>query len=480
MSERVLAGLKPEKVFEFFEAISEIPRGSGNTDMISAYCVEFAKSRGLEYVSDSLGNVIIFKPASSGMENSLPVIIQGHLDMVCEKVHGSNHDFLNDGLKLYVDGDNVRAKDTTLGGDDGIAVAMALALLDSNNLRHPPLEIVLTVDEEVGMDGVMGIDTSVLHGKRMINIDSEAEGYLWASCAGGKRVDILLPSQSVKNDKPTYEITVDGLHGGHSGEEIHHGYANSSNLLGKLLAELLKKVKFNISDIVGGTMDNAITREASCLICTDDVHSVKKITDEFLCEMKKEYAGIDDGIRITVKEAQKALECFDDTGTAALAGLLSSFPFGIVKMSNEIEGLVQTSLNLGILRRKDNCTEFGFAVRSCKNNERDELCDRIISLGEKYGAKATTHGEYPAWEFMKESAMRKVMKTVFKRLFDKELIVTAVHAGLECAVFSKKISGLDCVSIGPDMRGIHSPEERLSISSTERTWRFLTETLAEL
>lgn len=480
MSERILAGLKPEKVFEYFEKISEIPRGSGNTDMISSYCVEFAKSKGLEYVSDELGNVIIFKPASKGKESSPPVIIQGHLDMVCEKVHGSEHDFFKDGLKLFVDGDFVRAKETTLGGDDGIAVAMALALLDDNSLCHPPLEIVLTVDEEVGMDGVVGIDTSVLSGKRMINIDSEAEGYLWASCAGGKRVDILLPYETVENAKPTYEILIDGLHGGHSGEEIHHGYANSSNLLGQLLEEMLKSVKFNVSDIVGGTMDNAITRDSSCRICTDDILAVKDCADKFLSAVKEKYKGIDEGIRITVMETRKDSECFTEKSTAALAGLLSSFPHGIVKMSDEIEGLVQTSLNLGILRRKDNCTEFGFAVRSSKNNERDELCDRIIALGKKFGAKSTTHGEYPAWEFKKTSDMRNVMVETFGELFGKELVVTAVHAGLECAVFSEKIKDLDCVSIGPDMRGIHSPEERLSISSTERTWRFLTEVLAKL
>lgn len=480
MSERVLAGLKPEKVFGFFEKISEIPRGSGNTDMISSYCEEFAKKKGFDYVRDELGNIIIFKPASKGMENSEPIIIQGHLDMVCVKVHGSEHDFFKDGLKLFVDGDFVRAKETTLGGDDGIAVAMALALLDDDSLRHPPLEVVFTVDEEVGMDGVRGIDTSVLKGKRMINIDSEAEGCLWASCAGGKRVDVLLPCKFIENARPTYEILIDGLHGGHSGEEIHHGYANSSNLLGQLLAQMLESVDFNVSDIAGGTMDNAITRDSSCRICTDDISAVKNCADKFLSDIKEKYAGIDDGIAITVRETEKAAECFSGECTASLAGLLSSFPHGIVKMSDEINGLVQTSLNLGILRMKECCVEFGFAVRSSKNNERDELCEKLITLGEKYGAKSTTHGEYPAWEFNKTSEMRDIMVDVFKELFNKELVVTAVHAGLECAVFCEKIKALDCVSIGPDMRGIHSPEERLSISSTERTWRFLTETLARL
>lgn len=480
MSERILAGLKPEKVFEYFENISAIPRGSGNTEQISAYCADLAERKGLKYIKDELGNVVIFKPASKGMEGSEPVIIQGHLDMVCEKVHGSTHDFKKDGLKLIVEDDIVRADGTTLGGDDGIAVAMALALIDSDDLKHPALEVVLTVDEEVGMDGAVGIDTSVLSGRRMINIDSEAEGYLWASCAGGKRVDILLPSKMIPNTAPTYKIVIDGLHGGHSGEEIHHGYANSSNLMGELLAEMLKVGSFNVATIAGGTMDNAITRESACRICTGDIAPFAACAERFLADTKKKYAGVDDGICITVKEVDKVGECFDSDSTAALAGLLSSFPSGVVKMSSEIEGLVQTSLNLGILRRKGDCTEFGFAVRSNKNNERDELCERIINIGKEYGATATTHGEYPAWEFKKTSTMRDTMVEVFRELFDKELVVTAVHAGLECAVFSGKMKDLDCVSIGPDMNGIHSPEERLSISSTERTWNFLVKTLERL
>ncbi len=480
MSERVLAGLKPEKVFEYFENISAIPRGSGNTEQISSYCAALAASKGLKYIKDGLGNVVIFKPASKGMESSEPVIIQGHLDMVCEKVHGSTHDFKKDGLKLIVDGDFVHADGTTLGGDDGIAVAMALALIDSDDLKHPPLEVVLTVDEEVGMDGAVGIDTSVLSGKRMINIDSEAEGYLWASCAGGKRVDILLPFKMTANSAPTYEIVIDGLHGGHSGEEIHHGYANSSNLMGELLARMLKAGSYNVASIVGGSMDNAITRESVCCICADDIAPLAACADSFLAELKVKYAGIDDGIRISIKECDKSAECFDDESTAALAGLLSSFPAGIVKMSSEIKGLVQTSLNLGILRRKGDCTEFGFALRSNKNNERDELCERIINLGKAFGATATTHGEYPAWEFKKTSTMRDTMVEVFRELFDKELVVTAVHAGLECAVFSGKMKDLDCVSIGPDMNGIHSPEEKLSISSAARTWDFLVRTLERL
>lgn len=330
------------------------------------------------------------------------------------------------------------------------------------------------------MDGAVGIDTSVLSGKRMINIDSEAEGYLWASCAGGKRVDILLPFKKTANSAPTYEIVIDGLHGGHSGEEIHHGYANSSNLMGELLARMLKAGSYNVASIVGGSMDNAITRESVCRICADDIAPLAACADSYLAELKVKYAGIDDGIRISIKEYDKSVECFDDESTAALAGLLSSFPAGIVKMSGDIKGLVQTSLNLGILRRKGDCTEFGFAVRSNKNNERDELCERIINLGKAFGATATTHGEYPAWEFKKTSTMRDTMVEVFRELFDKELIVTAVHAGLECAVFSGKMKDLDCVSIGPDMNGIHSPEERLSISSTERTWNFLVKTLERL
>lgn len=474
----VLSGLNPEKVFDFFEKICLIPHGSGNTTAIRDYCVEFAKARNLKVYTDEAENVVIYKNGSAGRENESPVIIQGHTDMVCQKDETSSINFLTDGLELMINGDFICAKGTTLGGDDGIAVAMALALLDSDEYSHPPLEIVFTTDEETGMNGAMALDTSVLCGKRMLNLDSEAEGTLWVSCAGGARVDIALENEIVSNDKPTYAITVSNLHGGHSGAEIHNGYENANKVMGRILAGLKNEADLNIISIGGGSADNAITRECTCVITSDcDIVAKAEKIGKDICESIK---STDPYAIVKVIETEKAETCFDDKSTDNIINLLNELPSGVIRMSENIEGLVETSLNIGVLQTNGKKVDYCFAVRSSVDSRKEELCRSLHEIASKYPCNVVMGSEYPAWEFKEDSALRDKMAEIYKDMFGKEMIVTAIHAGLECGLFCGKIKGLDCVSFGPDMFDIHTSAERLSISSTERVWKYLLKVLEEI
>lgn len=467
---RILEGIKPEKVFKYFEEISAIPRGSGNTDKIRDYCVDFAKERNLKYITDDAGNIIIYKPACQSVDSET-VIIQGHLDMVWEKDDTSTINFETDGLVLAVDGDYIHANGTTLGGDDGIAVAMGLALLDSDVIKHPPLEIVFTADEEVGMTGAEGLDASALKGKRMINLDSEAEGVLWVSCAGGVRADILFDAEFEENDKNTFEITVSGLHGGHSGAEIHKGYANANKVMGCLLEKLMSKCDFNICDINGGTMGNAITRDCKCIVSSDA--DICKAVSEISKEIADDYKDNDPDIILSAAVCDTSKKTMTKSSSDAVINLLNELPSGVIAMSGEIEGLVETSLNLGILKTENNTVSFEFSVRSGKDSEREKLCNTLCEICKNNSCKIDFRSPYPAWEFKPDSTLRDTMSSVYREMYGKEMEITAIHAGLECGIFCGKIEGLDCVSLGPDMFDIHTPKERLSISSCERVWKYL-------
>lgn len=477
---RILKGLKPENVFTFFEEISAVPRGSGHTSQIRKYLEVFALQRGLKYVSDSADNVVIFKPASKGRESEKPVIIQGHIDMVWEKDSSSNINFETDGLELEVNGDFVSAKGTTLGGDDGVAVAMGLALLDSDDISHPPLEIVFTSDEETGMDGAVALDTSVLEGKRMLNLDSEAEGTLWVSCAGGARADVSLEAEyeSCVADA-MIKIKVSGLHGGHSGAEIHKGYANANKIMGRLLTELKEKTDFRIADIYGGTADNAITRDSCCVIASNDekIKDYIKSIGDAVC---REIENTDPEACVCVDECDKCEKIMNAESTSKLIALLNELPSGVIAMSKDIEGLVETSLNLGVLKHNDGVIDYCFSVRSSKDDEKAKLCDRLKEIADNFSCKIKFSSEYPAWEFKQDSELRDTMAKIYSDMFGKEMTVTAIHAGLECGLFCGKIKGLDCVSFGPDMFDIHTPSEKLSISSTERVWNYLLKVLEKI
>ena len=477
----VLSELQPRKVFDFFEQLCAIPHGSGNTKQISDFCVEFAKKRGLRYYQDELNNVVIFKDASAGCEKAEPVILQGHLDMVCKKEDDSDFDFSRDGLKLIIDGDWLTADGTTLGGDDGAAVAMALAVLDSDELVHPAIEAVFTIDEETGMEGAAGLDTSILRSRRMINIDSEDEGVLTVSCAGGCRANCVLPvTRDVCNSRQ-YRITISGLLGGHSGIEIDRGRASSNQLMGRLLSAAAKRTALRIADIFGGTLDNVIPSLTWADVAVDDPAALEAVISEYLAIFRNEYATADPGINITLEEKSEcnaAAVTADDT--ARMINALLILPYGVQAMSADIAGLVQTSLNLGVLHMTGDACELSFSIRSSIASQKRMLIERVEAIISLLGGSVTLYGDYPAWEYRHSSPLRDVMISTWADMYGIEPKVEAIHAGLECGLFGGKIADLDAVSCGPNMRDVHSPQERLSISSTARMWDYLCEVLKKL
>ena len=468
----ILDGLKPERVMHYFEEICAIPHGSGNTGMISDYCVNVAKQLGLAVSKDNYNNVIIRKPASKGYESHATVILQGHLDMVCEKEADCPIDFEKDCLSLKVDGDFVYADGTTLGGDDGIAIAMVLAILEDNTVTHPPLEALFTTDEETGMYGAEGLDTSVLCGKTLINIDSEEEGILTVGCAGGARVDIKIPLAKGETDMPCYRVSLGGLKGGHSGAEIDKGRLNSNITMGRFL----KSLPFNyiIGDICGGLKDNAIPRSTEAVIFCDG--DIKSAADKFVAQSKVE---TDPELRVTV-ESISGTACFDTESSKKITDFLCEVPNGIQTMSADIEGLVQTSLNMGVLKVEDEKLCMTIAARSSVNAEKYELLEKLEKLTAKFGGTYSSHAHYPAWEYRKVSPLRDTMVEVYEKLYSKTPKVEAIHAGLECGLFSDKIDGLDAVSFGPNLYDIHTTRERMSVKSVGRTYQYLLEVLKAL
>ncbi len=468
----ILNGLSPERVMYYFEEICKIPHGSGNTDKISDFCVDFAKKHSLEVIKDEYNNVIIKKPASIGYENHPTVILQGHLDMVCEKEPDCAIDFSSDGLSLRVDGDFVSATDTTLGGDNGIAVAMVMAILEDKTAIHPPIEALFTTDEETGMYGAEGLDVSALSGKMLINIDSEDEGVLTVGCAGGARADIELSLTKVAVNAPCYRITLDGLIGGHSGAEIDKGRLNSNVTLAKFIKSL--PFSYNIINIHGGLKDNAIPRASEAIIACNE--NPADFADAFI---KANKVDTDAGLSVKV-EAATATEAFDNESSIRIVDFLCTVPNGIQSMSRDIEGLVQTSLNLGVLKTEDYSLKATFAVRSSVNTEKYELLDRLKVTAESFGGSYNSHAHYPAWEYRKISPLRDTMANVYENMYGVAPKIEAIHAGLECGLFSDKIDGLDAVSFGPNLYDIHTTRERMSISSVERTFDYLKEVLKAL
>ena len=481
MNERRLAGLEPAKVFEYFEQICAIPHGSGNTKAISDYLVAFAKAHGLEYRQDELNNVILFQEGTCGMENHAPVILQGHMDMVCEKDEDCPINMDTDGLDVTHDGEYVFAKGTTLGGDDGIAVAFALALLDDKTIAHPPLEVVITVDEETGMEGATGIDLSELKGRTLINIDSEEEGIFTVSCAGGARGTISMPVTRRAVYGPCVRLTVEGLQGGHSGVEIHKNRANANKVMGELLSRIQKLMPLCLTKFSGGSKDNAIPRSCSVTLVAMGSHidRINGVAEELEKEIRENYD--EPQVRIYGDDVDAiGGNALPTDLTAKVIGLLCAAPNGVQAWSQDIAGLVQTSLNLGVAQLEKEQLRLTFAVRSSVNSEKRELLNQLAKLAEFNEASYSEMGDYPAWEYRKESGLRDTMVEVYRDMFDKEPEVVAIHAGLECGILSDKLPGLDCVSIGPEMHDIHTSRERLGIASTKRTWEFLLEILKRL
>lgn len=465
-------------VFRYFEKICAIPHGSGNMEPLSDYCLRFARENDLQVIRDNAKNVVIYKPGTKGYENAEPIILQGHLDMVCQKKEDAKIDFATDGIETYTDGDFIKAKGTTLGADDGIAVSMIMAVLASRDLPHPPIEAVFTTDEEIGMIGAKELDCSVLKGRKMINLDSEEAGILTVSCAGGSDFKLFLPIDKtvVHGTKICLEIT--DLKGGHSGVDIDKHRINADILAGRILNYAKKAADFHIIKLDGGSKGNAIPFCCKAELVAKDAESFINIMKNYISVVKNEISDREENcsIRLTAE----AIGDFEVLNTAArdkLIHLLLTTPNGVVDMSAQIDGLVETSLNLGILATRENGIVLQYALRSNKASALDFLEDRLTAFASYNGCDSEISCRYEPWEFKKDSPMQRLYADAFSEKFGREPKIAAIHAGLECAVFAQKIEGLDCISIGPDMFDVHTVNERLSISSATETFELLCELL---
>lgn len=481
---KILQNLEPKAVFQYFEEISNIPRGSGNEKGISDYLLNFGKELGLESIQDEALNVIIKKPGTPGYENAPTVIIQGHMDMVCEKNNGVEHDFEKDPLKLRIVDDYIYATDTTLGADNGIAVAYAMAILASNDIPHPPIEVLLTTDEETGMSGAMAIKKENLQGKILINLDNEEEGYLLVSCAGGVRSTATLKVDEQEiGSKKLIKINISGLKGGHSGMDIIKERGNSNKILGRVLKGLLREVKFNLVSLNGGSKNNAIPREAEAIIAVNpnDENTAIEVINNWNNIIENELRAQDPGLKIEASITDsKTCKEFTDESTKKVVDLLYIYPNGINTKSTEIEGLVESSTNLGVLTTKDGVVEFDSAIRSSIPSLKEEIVLRSKTIVELLGGKFETTSDYPGWEYDPNSKVRDICQKVHKDMYGKEAKIVAIHAGVECGLFNEKLGNLDMISFGPNLYDVHTPDEHMSISSVKNCYEYLLGILKEI
>ena len=477
----VLKDLNPSLVFKYFEQISQIPRGSGNEKEISEFLVNFAKELNLEVIQDEHLNVIIRKPSTAGYENCPGVILQGHMDMVCEKNKDIDHDFEKDPIKLRIVDDMIYASGTTLGADNGIAVAMSLAVLASNDLAHPALEVLITSNEEAGMTGATGLDGSLLKGEYIINLDSEEEGFLLVSCAGGNRSYVTLPLtyKNIEDNKQAFMIEVKGLLGGHSGMDIIKQRANSNVTMGRILN--LLDVDFDLVEVNGGSKNNAIPRECEAIVAVnkDQVETLKANVAKIEEILKNEFKTTDPGLQVAISEATADKAITDECKAKAIL-LLNFIPNGIQTVSKDIEGLVESSSNLGVVKTSNDTMSFESAVRSSVATLRENINAKTKLLCDTVNASFENTDGYPAWEYAKDSKLEHICVDVYEKLNGKKPVITAIHAGLECGLLLDKMKGAQAISMGPDMFEVHTPNEHLSISSVKNVYEYLLEVLRSM
>ena len=455
----------------YFLEFSKIPRPSGYTDKIADYLTDFAKGHGLEYSRDKFNNIVIKKPATAGRENSPTVIIQGHTDIVAVKDEGVAVDMTREGVVCYRDGDFLRARGTSLGADDGVAIAYGLALLASDNISHPALEVLLTSDEETSLVGATNMDASVISGRMLINIDSDEEGVFTVGCAGGARCDITLPVKRELGFERSFEISLLGCAGGHSGIEIDKGRTNAIVALAKAI-RLIPDAR--LISIVGGVADNAIPTSCTAKISASEI-PYGKINDYFEKIKENECA-----LEFYVKEISCEMPPMTAEGSALALDLIINEKCGVIKMSCDIEGLVETSANIGIVKTDEDGVSLTISVRSSKNGEKRRVIEEIGKIAEEHSAKCSSRGEYPAWEYKSDSPLRDAACEVYREAYGKDPKVITIHAGLECGIFADKLEGLDSISLGPDNYDIHTTAEHLSIPSFLRVWEYLKALLAKI
>ena len=476
--EYIVQGYEPKKLFEFFEEICAIPHGSGNEAAIAQYLVDFAKARGLACHRDAVNNVFIKAPATKGLEDRPAILLQGHTDMVCEKNNDTEHDFTKDGLKLFVEDGWLGAKGTTLGGDDGIAVAMMMAILDGQT-PHPAVECLFTVEEEVGLLGAESFDYSLVSASRMINMDSEDEACVTAGCAGGLRTDLAIPVGYTEAKGTALKISIGGLAGGHSGADVHRGRANANKLMGRMLLALSKECDFKLCSIEGGSKDNAIPRECVAVVCGQDLTLVPAKLAKLSAELAAEMCAEDAGFGVQCAAVALPAVCLDKESTARVICAIATVASGVLAMSNNIEGLVEYSRNLGIIRTEQGSVHLTLSSRSAIESQLDASINELDALATLCAGSARHHSRYPGWSYAKESPIRDEYLAAYAALFGKTPEVSVIHAGLECGIIRSRLPEMDMISVGPNMRNIHSPDERLDLASCARFWQVISYILSK-
>ncbi len=463
---------------KYFQEISKIPRGSGNRKAISDYLTKFGQDLGLKTIQDEELNVIIYKDGTGSSKDA--IILQGHFDMVCEKNSDSNHDFLNDEIKLIVDGDFIHADNTTLGADNGVAIAYAMEILASNDLKHPPLEVVFTADEETGMFGAHGLDMSLFSAKKMINIDNEEEGVFVVSCAGGQRVDVEVPVKFSSNnsDFVAYELKISGLLGGHSGIDCDKERANSNKLMARVALEISKKTDFNIISINGGAQDNAIPREAFLKVLVPKNFDINEVAKNMLETFKNEFSATDKNINLEVLKTEFSNSLSREDSMKVINSILL-MPSGIMNMNKAIN-IPETSTNLGVVITESDKVILRSALRSAKASRLGLMADTMVSLAHRVEGVCNVNKPYPGWEYKDESDLRDLFVSTYKELTGKDAVVEGIHAGLECGIFASKIDGIDIIAVGPDIFDPHTPKEKFDYKSMQRTFDLIKVVLEKL
>lgn len=476
--ERLLKGLNPERVFYYFEEITKIPRGSGNEKQVSDYLFNLAKSKNWDVVQDDYLNIIIKKPASKGYENAPVVMLQGHMDMVCEKNENVEHDFEKDPIKLRIIDGNIYATETTLGADNGIALAYALAILDSDDLAHPPLEVLFTIDEEKGMTGVEKVDGSIFKSRYLLNLDSEEEGVFTCGCAGGGETIFKIPVKVQEIEKSAYKLSVKGLLGGHSGMEIHKERGNANKILGRVLYGLFDQI--DLVSIGGGSKGNAIPREAHAVITTDNIEDVKRMLVEWNEILKNEYSFTDPSVNIEMVDLNCKMHPLDRSVFKKVVSAINMIPTGVLTRSTAID-LVISSNNLGIVAQDEQfITLFNMARSSVNTLMTHNIFFVMKQIGDALNIECSRGGFYPGWEYAKESKIRDICIETYKEMYGKEPIFGAIHAGVECGLLMGKVKGLDAISMGPSIYDAHSPNEHMNIESVGNVYNLLCKILESI
>ncbi len=473
-----LSQLSPQPLWDIFAKVCSIPHPSYHEEALAKHIVEWAQEKGIHAERDEVGNILLRKPATKGMENRKAVALQAHLDMVPQKNNDTVHDFTKDPIQPFIENGWVKARGTTLGADNGIGLASALAVIADDSVAHGPLEVLLTMTEETGMAGAFGLQPNWLQSEILINTDSETEGEIYMGCAGG--IDftstLALTREAVPAGYTTLKLTLKGLKGGHSGADIHLGLGNASKLLARFLAEHADSLGLRLLDFTGGTLRNAIPREAiaTLAIAAENVDALKAATQEFLATIQFELSAVEKKIALVVEAAHSDAKVLNADSQSRFLALLNATPNGVIRMSDDVKGVVETSLNVGVVTMKDDEVAINCLIRSLIDSGKEYVVSMLDSLGKLAGAKTLAKGSYPGWKPEPSSPVMTLVRETYQQLFDKTPNIMVIHAGLECGLFKKPYPDMDMVSIGPTITGPHSPDEQVHIESVALYWQLLT------